>query len=461
MNDFADWFSPIIVKELRQGLRARAFLGIFLAVQFFMIVCVLVSLGSDSNNSVAPLFWMVIGAGILLAMPMRGLAALQGELKGNTLELMLLTQLSAWRITAGKWLALILQTLLLVCSVLPYVVLRYFLGGVDLVTDLTVLGWMLAGSALLTALGVGLSPYMQSIVGRIALGLLIVMSFSFIPTLLLRATMLGRVGAAPSPLPSAWLWAVSFLGPLLILELFELGVGKIAPLAENHGTRKRLLVAALLAVAVILGRVLHEPGFLLTLAAIAIAPVTLGFLMEETVAIPSLYRTFVRWKFLGRAAGRLLYPGWASGLLFFSAILAAFLWSASFHWSDHDVRFRVLAGLEAVFAPLVFVRLYFRKAKSILPYYFGVQLLLFVTAVILSANFNRTGHSWLWAFIPTIGFFLHLWVSDFTSGHWFPVAGASMISVAVIVASQLVLFILSLKQWKIIGAMEREAALLK
>ena len=152
MNDFADWFSPIIVKELRQGMRARAFLGIFLAIQFFMIVCVLISLGDGSHDAAAGFFWTFIGGAILFAMPLRGLATLNGEMKGNTMELMLLTQLSAWRITAGKWLALVLQTLLLVCAVLPYVVLRYFLGGVNLVDDLAMLGFMLIGSALATAL---------------------------------------------------------------------------------------------------------------------------------------------------------------------------------------------------------------------------------------------------------------------------------------------------------------------
>jgi len=31
MNDFADWLSPILVKELRQGMRARAFMTICLS----------------------------------------------------------------------------------------------------------------------------------------------------------------------------------------------------------------------------------------------------------------------------------------------------------------------------------------------------------------------------------------------------------------------------------------------
>ena len=460
MNDFADWLSPIIVKELRQGMRARAFIGIFLAIQFFMIFVVLISLTNDSGSreAVTGLFWTVVGAAILFAMPLRGLATLIGEIKGNTLELMLLTRLSAWRVTAGKWLALMLQTLLLFCAVLPYVVLRYFLGGVNLIEDLTSLGWMLAGSALLTALAVGLSPFTQSTVVRIGLGFGMLLSLTVIPEMFLGARMGGGSGF---PAMSTCLWAAALLGPLLVLELFELGVAKIAPAAENHATRKRVIATVILAIAVLLGRARHGSEFFLTLAAITLVPIGLGALMEETVAIQSLYRPFVRRKMFGRLAGKLLYPGWASGLLFFIVIVAAFLWTAHLNWSDGAVRFRVASGLEAIFAPLALVRLFFRRAKNILPFYFGLQLVLFVMAIILtSALDNKDPLLVTAALMPTIGFFLQLWGNQVI---W----GSNMLSnptgsgLVVTAVCLLILFILSLKQWKIIGTMEREAAALE
>ncbi|MEI8234508.1 MAG: hypothetical protein WCH57_07445 [Verrucomicrobiota bacterium] len=448
MNDFADWFSPIIVKELRQGMRSRAFLLIFLAIQFFMIVCVIGSLGDGSHEAAAGFFWTFIGAAILFAMPLRGLAALNGEMKGNTLELMLLTQLSAWRITAGKWLALVLQTLLLVCAVLPYVVLRYFLGGVNLVDDLVLLGLLLIGSALATALAIGFSGFMQSLVGRIGIGVLFFAGFYLVPLLLFNISRRG--GTSPSV--SSWLAAAAVLGPLLVLELFELGVGKIAPSAENHCTRKRLIAASLLAASILLGRALHEPAFLLILGGIAAAPICLGALVEETPFVPSLYLPFLRRGLPGRAFGRLFYPGWASGLWFVLLAIAATLWAAPFSWTDTSTAFRVAALLETLFVPLAIVRLCFRRAANLFPFYLGLQLMLFVTAVTLSANFNLHDPHLIWAgCVPTLGLFLHLW--DYSA-----LDQMALWAALLALLGFFALFLLSLKEWKTIAAMEREAA---
>ena len=68
----------------------------------------------------------------LLIIPISALNAIGSEIRGNTLELIFLTRLTALRIVVGKWFALFAQSLLLVCAVLPYLVLRYFMGGVNL-----------------------------------------------------------------------------------------------------------------------------------------------------------------------------------------------------------------------------------------------------------------------------------------------------------------------------------------
>lgn len=449
MNDFADWLSPIIVKELRQGMRARAFLGIFLAIQFFMIICVTASLGSDSHSGTSGVFWTFIGAAILFAMPLRGLAALNGEIKGNTMELMLLTQLSAWRITAGKWLALMLQTLLLVCAVLPYVVLRYFLGGINLIDDLKALGFMMIGSALATALAVSLSGFMQSLIGR--LGVAALAPFGLI---LFIAVVDGPMGRSSSSFET-WLAASLVLGPLLVLELFELGVGKIAPAAENHATRKRLIAAALIAASILLGKFLHtDANLLLLLAGLAATPIFISSLGEVTVTVPSLYRPFVRRGFLGRAFGKLFYPGWASGLPFTLLAVGAVLGAADISWSDNDTRFRILALLETFFVPLAIVRLCTRCLPNLLPYYLGLQFALFVTAVTLSAGFSHNDAQLAFAgCVPTVGFLLHLW----NNSHVDTFGGlGSLFTLAALAA----LLIASRKEWKTIAAMEREAAAL-
>ncbi|NJK91911.1 MAG: hypothetical protein HC904_08840 [Blastochloris sp.] len=134
-DDFPDWLSPALVKELRQGIRTRAFVATFLLLQTLLALMVmLVALSHeatpDSNTlqTINGFFWFLVCTQLLFVMPCRALGALSSEIKANTLELMTLSELSAWRIVCGKWISLTCQSLLLVVSVLPYAVIRYFLA---------------------------------------------------------------------------------------------------------------------------------------------------------------------------------------------------------------------------------------------------------------------------------------------------------------------------------------------
>ena len=167
-SDFADWLSPMLVKELRQGMRSRIFVAAFYLTQLLMILSTVFSLIAASRTDNVPsdlfgflsgLFWFMVSVPLLFVMPLLGFAALHTEMKAGTLELVFLTRLSAWRIVAGKWTAFMAETLLLVCAILPYVMLRYFLGGVGVIEDLQSLFFLLLASALLTATTLAMSPY--------------------------------------------------------------------------------------------------------------------------------------------------------------------------------------------------------------------------------------------------------------------------------------------------------------
>ena len=88
---------------------------------------------------------------------MRGINALSSEITGNTIEMMVLTRLSAWRIVFGKWIAIVSQTALILVTIIPYLILRYFFGGMILAGELVFLALMFLTSMSLTAVMVGLS----------------------------------------------------------------------------------------------------------------------------------------------------------------------------------------------------------------------------------------------------------------------------------------------------------------
>jgi ABC-type transport system involved in multi-copper enzyme maturation permease subunit len=182
-EDFADWLNPMLVKELRQGLKTKAFVIVFVLVQVALVILMGFRLLAQNDpfgytaGMLDGLLWTAIGGALLVLMPLRALTAISEEEKANTLHLVQLTRLSSTRIVWGKWIALVSQTLLLSVAILPYAVLRYFFGGIDIVENLLLLVWMMVGSMALTAACLVLSTHAMPT--RIVL--LVDIEFSFRP----------------------------------------------------------------------------------------------------------------------------------------------------------------------------------------------------------------------------------------------------------------------------------------
>ena len=106
--DFSDRLSPMLVKELRQGLRTNLFTAAFILLQVFMVLSLMIgaAFSGGGEDTSGGFFWMFITVTLLGVMPVRGFSALHKENQINTMDLIQLTRLSAWRITWGKWLAL-------------------------------------------------------------------------------------------------------------------------------------------------------------------------------------------------------------------------------------------------------------------------------------------------------------------------------------------------------------------
>lgn len=162
-SDLSDALNPVLVKELRQGLKSRSFAAAFLAMQFLMVGCVcfhvLVRDNADLAMAVNVAFWACSGLPLVIFLPLVAIGAIHAENRQETMSLLLLTRLSPWRMVTGKWSALMAQSTLIASSVLPYVVIRYFLGGIDTVRDLLVIALLLASSGLLCAGGLFISTF--------------------------------------------------------------------------------------------------------------------------------------------------------------------------------------------------------------------------------------------------------------------------------------------------------------
>ena len=135
----------MVVKELRQGLRARMFVVPFVLLQGFACLALVQEYLSHDpgrgggvftrlrSDAILPgLFWSFAWLFVGLIMPFRCMGAMTEELRDKSSDLLLLGGLSRLRIVRGKWLVQMLLSLLTLLSLAPYMLARYFLGAVDL-----------------------------------------------------------------------------------------------------------------------------------------------------------------------------------------------------------------------------------------------------------------------------------------------------------------------------------------
>jgi ABC-type transport system involved in multi-copper enzyme maturation permease subunit len=426
--DFADWLSPILVKELRQGMRRRIFVISFILLQVAMVFLAVASLAAASSanetEEYSVIFWIIVGLPLMVTMPASGMTAVGAERRAGTLELMFLTRLSARRIFLGKWFAIVTQTTLLVTAVVPYVVLRYYLGGVDLSVELTVLGALLLGSAVLSGISVGLSPLPALMVRALAsvAGFFVLMSGAGMLAALTTRGMFGAHGGGVSGWEPWLLFAI--FGGLIFSLMMEFGSSRIAPPSENHSTPVRLigLVGLATSAGFVLVKADQATAVSMWLSNQLLIFICGGLLCEGICPIPAVYRPFLRWGFLGRMAGWFLYPGWASavfytGLIFVLRIATDLWWRgrpghaismsyAGLHYDPWVATVTLVVEFGAIIFPVALLRIFRPKTRHPVAGYFIIQagaVVLFSIGAIVHEVSKDDGFQSLVDFVPTCG----------------------------------------------------------
>ena len=341
LRDFGDWLSPMVVKELRHGLRTRFFTTALIGFHWLLILLMASVLIGTEAEMVNGTFWILAFVLLLGVLPLRGFATLAGESKDGTLDMLTLTSISSWKITFGKWAALFSQNFLVGVSLLPYLVARYQFGGVEVVREMVALGLLMLVSAIATAMFVGFSSQ-SSIVLRLflAAGTLI----AAIPA----GVMIYLVGLGNSGdnLMQEWLdlnWVEQGMVAGLIFGLaayavaffLAMGASRIAPPSENHSTIKRLMMLGVVSALAIIGVAicfLGDPDMTYWAFVPAVVITVLAgmdLMTEDTPRFPTVVLPFVKRGRWSQLSGLILYPGWASGLRLYLVLVA--LTFAIFH----------------------------------------------------------------------------------------------------------------------------------
>lgn len=404
----SDRLNPMVIKELRQGLKSKSFLATFLGLQVAMVLSMFIYLAAAStpNSDLGfadGFFWFMLGLMLLLFMPLRAFQALHEEIKGNTLEMLFLTRMNAWKITFGKWCALVIQIFLLVAAILPYLVLRYFLGTIDVASNLRQLFYQVIISMVLVSVAVGLSGWTSKVMRTLTI-IGAFFSLYTLPVMLFGMSRAGSVG------PFAFFTWVDFsvslvIAGLLMMFFVEYGASLIAPPAENHAILKRVFALTMSLVLGLYGVLYRTSPGPVYLGMILLIPVAIDALCEHLIGIQSIYvrlrkLRFVRWLF---------YPGWVSGFIFVSLVTWMNLLFAFWADPDDEIWILGLVGYNALIWPFFWMRVIPFLTKKPLVSYVAIQIFSFILCMFVVfldevhfiSNYTVLGH-----FLPVLGFFV-------------------------------------------------------
>jgi ABC-type transport system involved in multi-copper enzyme maturation permease subunit len=151
----------MLVKELRQGMRAPLFIQPFVGVHLAAILSVAGEYNSGGVRDIVSPFWIVAFAVVAFIMPLRGFSALREECDGENSSLLIVSGLSRWQIVRGKWLVQIVLCGLTFVSLMPYMLVRYFLGGFEIIPNALMAVVVMTASAGVSGCVIGASGYRQ------------------------------------------------------------------------------------------------------------------------------------------------------------------------------------------------------------------------------------------------------------------------------------------------------------
>ena len=406
--DFSDKLSPMLVKELRQGMRTNLFTVAFILLQAFMILCMLFGMNGGGSET-SGFFWFFVIAAMLVVQPIRGFGALSSEYSLNTMDLIQLTRLGAWRIAFGKWAAIVAQSMLLLTGILPYVVMRYFQGGIDLFKDLEGILYVMLGTCLLTAVTVGFSSF-KSVILRVAL-LIGAGIGAMIVGVLVIETKFNRYTGVGSGI-QFWETVGAVIAVIYATYyLLDLGAGRIAPESANHSSRKRIISLIFIVVMLLLPFIGVNSEFVIALTAIVILLVGIDSITESPSVLPGVLRPFSK-LFLTRMAAGFLTPGWHTGLRYFVLcsvllIVGIFVHIDTSNFDDMESWIMTVSAIAAVTFPLLIIHLFFYPV-TYSQFYFGLYVLIqvcvfavaFFVSIVASELFGRSLNPLLYMCFP-------------------------------------------------------------
>ncbi len=465
----------MLVKELRQGLKGYGFMLLFIAMQAILALYILgaafANSYDDTGHHISTIVFFLLCMVTLIAQPLRGMAAVSSEIKENTIELMVMTRLSAWRIVFGKWISIVSQSALIIISVAPYLIVRYFFGGMQLFPEIMVLVSIFILSACFTAITVGLSALASFIIRGLASTAIGITVFFVSIAVFFESrrdyqNLLDICGFSTSM--DTALYFILFSSAIYLAWLaLDFGASYIAPIAENRATPRRIiaLILILLSASIFLfvpSRVLDILPVVIGLLAI---PVCIISITEPSFLVPNISASFLSRGILTKFSRYLLYPGWQSGIGY--TLLLYFITLSSVYFLDINDYVDALTIITITFSclifPLTIVKLFFKKRQNLFTCYVAALLssaVLFLVLITVIRVTSVKGIALFTCWLPPVQYYLFI---EARSSSWgrssvdYSTNFVFMLAISSFAINWIICFIRSTPEWTVIKKNEETA----
>lgn len=368
----SDWCNPILVKEVRQALKSRAFVATFLLLllgSWLISAFGLLAAGpSVEYGSVGQAFFTfyfgVLCVALGIVVPYGAFRSLLNERDDNTYELLSITALSPGQIVRGKWACAIVQTLLYYSAIAPFIAFTALLQGFDFGQAAVLLVSAFYGSTALSIAALMLSTTVRQRVWQGFLSMGLIAGLCMLVSMILSG--LTSLMMFPLPLDDAVFWWSAAV--LLVLSasyqwlFYQIAAARLTFESENRSTGIRWTVSGQFWLLWLLAAGYHwyqgtapraDLVWLLTGASgVHLALVGLAFSAEPDGLSRRVRRTLPK-RSIVRAPLAPLLPGGARGYLFtllhlaalFVLSLSAFAWAQSGNVGGAVTELRNLASL--------------------------------------------------------------------------------------------------------------------
>jgi hypothetical protein len=198
--DFPDWLHPLLVKALRQGLRSRVFLFVFLWTQLSLGILVALQAATSRQTSHMLHLWQWVDIFLVLSVmvPLWPIGVQDEDRRPEALDLIRLTPVPTISLVHGKLMCVFTQAMLLAVSMLPYALLCHYLGRIELTKELEAFAWLIGNVIVLAPWGI--------LAGAVSLGGRVFMAPLLLGALL--SVLVGLMGILLTNASGSGLWCL-------------------------------------------------------------------------------------------------------------------------------------------------------------------------------------------------------------------------------------------------------------